>query len=111
LPGNGDVSRIQWFEAPRCFVFHFVNAYNEGDLTIIDLVRHPRMFDVDHNGPNEGTPVLVRWTLDRRNDRLSETGLDDHGNEFSRVNGRFGGQAYRYAYTAHWVLTSALAQR
>lgn len=102
LPRDGDVARIQWFEAPRCFVFHFVNAYDEGDLTIIDLARHPRMFDVDRNGPNEGAPVLVRWTLDRRTGRLSETGIDDRGNEFPRINGRFGGQAYRYAYTSHW---------
>ena len=102
LPRNGDVSNIQWFEAPRCFVFHFVNAYDDGDLTIIDVARHPRMFDLDHNGPNEGAPVLVRWTLDRRSGRLSETGIDDHGNEFPRINGRFGGQAYRFGYTAHW---------
>jgi carotenoid cleavage dioxygenase-like enzyme len=102
LPRDGDATRIQWFEAPRCFIFHFVNAYDEGDLTIIDLVRHPRMFDADHNGPNEGVPVLVRWTLDRRSGRLSEIGIDDFGNEFPRINGRFGGQAYRYAYTAHW---------
>ncbi|MGE0665615.1 MAG: carotenoid oxygenase family protein [Sphingomonadales bacterium] len=102
LPRDGDVSRIQWFEAPRCFVFHFVNAYDEGDLTIIDVARHGRMFDTDVNGPGESTPVLVRWTLDRRTGRLSETGLDDRGNEFPRINGRLGGQAYRYAYTAHW---------
>ena len=37
LPRNGDVSRIQWFEAPRCFAFHFANAYDDGDLTIVDL--------------------------------------------------------------------------
>jgi carotenoid cleavage dioxygenase-like enzyme len=102
LPRDGDVSRLQWFDAPRCFIFHFVNAYDEGDLTIIDLARHPRMFDLDQNGPNEGAPVLVRWTLDRRTGRLSETGIDDHGNEFPRINGRLGGQPYRFAYTAHW---------
>lgn len=102
LPRDGDVSRLQWFDAPRCFVFHFVNAYDIGDLTIIDVARHPRMFDRDPNGPNEGAPVLVRWTLDRRSGRLSETGIDDHGNEFPRINGRLGGQPYRYAYTAHW---------
>jgi carotenoid cleavage dioxygenase-like enzyme len=102
LPRDGDVSRIQWFDAPRCFVFHFVNAHDQGELTIVDLVRHPRMFDRDQNGPNEGKPVLVRWTLNRSTGQLSETAIDDHGTEFPRVNGRFGGQAYRYAYTAHW---------
>jgi carotenoid cleavage dioxygenase len=102
LPRNGDVSRLQWFSAPRCFVFHFVNAYDEGDRTIIDLIRHPRMFERDHHGPNEGVPVLVRWTLERTSGRLNESVLDDRGNEFPRINGRFEGQVYRYAYTAHW---------
>ncbi|MEN3166198.1 carotenoid oxygenase family protein [Gluconobacter sp. OJB] len=37
LPRNGDVTNIQWFEAPRCFVFHFMNAYDDGHLTLIDL--------------------------------------------------------------------------
>ena len=36
LPRDGDVSRLQWFETPRCFAFHFANAYDDGDLTIID---------------------------------------------------------------------------
>lgn len=102
LPRDGDVSQIQWFEAPRCFVFHFVNAYDQGDLTIIDLARHGRMFDADRHGPSGQAPVLVRWTLDRRTGRLSETGIDDRGNEFPRINGRMGGQAYRFAYTSHW---------
>jgi carotenoid cleavage dioxygenase-like enzyme len=70
LPRNGDVSRIQWFEAPRCFAFHFANAYDDGDLTIIDLPKHPRMFHTDQNGPNEGAPILVRWTLHRPSGRL-----------------------------------------
>jgi carotenoid cleavage dioxygenase len=102
LPRNGDVSRIQWFEAPRCFAFHFANAYDEGDLTIIDLAKHPRMFFTDQNGPNEGAPILVRWTLHRPSGRLTETIIDDRGDEFMRINGRYSGQAYRYVYSAHW---------
>lgn len=102
LPRDGDVSRLQWFETPRCYAFHFANAYDEGDLTIIDLAKHPSMFRTDQNGPNEGAPILVRWTLNRSTGRLTETVLDDHGNDFPRINGRHGGQPYRYMYTAHW---------
>ncbi|HKM71781.1 MAG TPA: carotenoid oxygenase family protein [Stellaceae bacterium] len=101
LPRNGDVSRIQWFAPPRCYAYHFANAYDDGDLTIIDLPRHPKMFATYQNGPNEGRPILVRWTLHRPSGRLTETVLDDRGNEFPRVNEGFRGQAYRYAYTAH----------
>ena len=102
LPRNGDVSRIQWFEAPRCFAFHFANAYDDGERTVLDLPRHERMFLTDQNGPNEGSPILVRWTLDRASGRLTESVLDDRGNEFPRINAQHGGQAYRFIYTAHW---------
>ena len=102
LPRDGDVSRLQWFETPRCFAFHFANAYDEGELTIVDLMKHPSMFRSDQNGPNEGAPILVRWTLNRRNGRLTETVLDDRGNEFPRINGRHGGQPYRYLYMSYW---------
>src|SRR5262249_39620871 len=102
LPRNCDVSRLQWFETPRCFAFHFANAYDDGDLTIVDLMKHPRMFFTDQNGPNEGAPILVRWTLNRKSGQLTEAVIDDRGNEFARINGRFGGQPYRYIYTAHW---------
>jgi len=60
------------------------------------------MFRTDQNGPDEGAPILVRWTLNRATGRLTETVLDDRGNDFPRINGRHGGQPYRYIYTAHW---------
>ncbi len=101
LPRDGDVGRLRWFEAPRCFVFHFLNAYDDGDRTIVDLVRHPRMFAADQSGPNEGPPMLARWTLDRSSGRLAETILDERGPEFPRINGSFAGRPYRYGYTAH----------
>lgn len=102
LPRDGDGSRLQWFETPRCYAYHFANAYDDGDRTIIDLPKHPAMFWRDQNGPNEGAPILVRWTLDRASGRLTETVLDDHGTDFPRINGRHAGQDYRYLYTAHW---------
>jgi carotenoid cleavage dioxygenase len=102
LPRSGDVSAIQWIEVPRCFAFHFANAYDDGDLTIVDLMKHKRMFLTDQNGPNEGAPILVRWTIHRPSGRLTEQVIDDRGNEFPRINGRYSGQAYRYIYSAFW---------
>jgi carotenoid cleavage dioxygenase len=64
--------------------------------------RHPRTFDQDWQGPNEGTPVLARWTLDRARGRFAERVLDDHGSEFPRIDDRRGRRDYRYAYAAHW---------
>ncbi len=59
VPRDGDVGRLRWFEAPRCFVFHLLNAYDDGDRTIVDVVRHPRMFADEQAGPGEGLPALM----------------------------------------------------
>jgi carotenoid cleavage dioxygenase len=103
LPRSGDLGGLQWFEVPACYVFHVVNAYEaEGGEVVVDVVRHPRTFDQDRQGPNEGAPDLVRWTLDRTGGRITERVLDDHRGEFPRINDRCGGKNYHYAYTAHW---------
>ena len=103
LPRNGDVAQLVWFEAPSCFVFHFLNAYDEGHRVVVDVIRHPKMFDKDRLGPNEGRPVLARWILDRTTGKLSESLLDDRGCEFPRLNSAFTGAPYRYGYSAHWA--------
>ena len=105
LPRDGDVGRLRWFEAPRCFVFHLLNAYDDGDRTIVDVVRHPRMFADEQAGPGEGLPALARWTLDRSSGRLVEATLDERGPEFPRINGAFAGRPYRYGYTARSSIT------
>jgi carotenoid cleavage dioxygenase-like enzyme len=102
LPRNGNPTAIQWFEAPECFVFHFLNAYDSGESVIVDVCRHPKMFATDIRGTNEGKPVLARWVLDRKTGRLVETVVDDHGTEFPRINGAYEGLPYRYGYTAGW---------
>ncbi len=106
LPRDGDVGRLRWFEAPRCFVFHLLNAYDAGDRTIVDVVRHPRMFADEQAGPGEGLPALARWTLDRSSGRLVEAILDERGSEFPRINGAFAGRPYRYGYTARSSITA-----
>ena len=103
LPRNGDLGGLTWFETRACYVFHIVNAYEaEGGEVVVDVVRHPRIFHQDVQGPTEGPPLLVRWTLDRARGRMTESILDDHRGEFPRTNDLRGGQDYRYAYTAHW---------
>ena len=106
LPRDGDVGRLRWFEAPRCFVFHILNAYDDGDRTIDDVVRHPRMFADEQAGPGEGLSALARWTLDRSSGRLVEAILDERGPEFPRINGAFAGRPYRYGYTARSSITA-----
>jgi carotenoid cleavage dioxygenase-like enzyme len=77
-----------------------MNAYDDGEQVVMDVVRHPKMFASEMRGPSEGRPALVRWRMDPSTGRLSETMLDDRSLEFSRFNDARAGQAYRFGYTA-----------
>ncbi|MCU1649855.1 MAG: Carotenoid cleavage oxygenase [Pseudonocardia sp.] len=93
--GNTDV---RWFDVEPCYVFHPLNAYDEGDTVVLDVVRHPKMFATDFNGPNEGQPTLDRWTVDLADNKVRESRLDDHPQEFPRVDERLVGRRHRYGY-------------
>ncbi|QRP48295.1 carotenoid oxygenase family protein [Amycolatopsis sp. FDAARGOS 1241] len=93
--GNGDV---RWFDVEPCYVFHPLNAYDDGDRVVLDVVRHSRVFDRALHGPAEGVPTLDRWTVDLAAGKVLEERLDDHGQEFPRVDERLVGRAHRYGY-------------
>ncbi len=85
---------------------HLLNACDDGDRTIVDIVRHPRMFADEQAGPGEGLPALARWALDRSSGRLVAAIRDERGPEFPRINGAFAGRSYRYGYTARSSITA-----
>lgn len=99
LPRDGDLAGLRWIEAPACYVFHVMNAFDEEGAVVLDVVRHPRMFDRERRGPSEGDPPLVRWRIDPSTGRLRQSVLEERGCEFPRFNDGFGGRPYRYGYT------------
>ena len=54
LPREGGSDDVRWFDIDPCFVFHTLNAYEDGDTVVVDVVRHDRMFATVLNGPDEG---------------------------------------------------------
>jgi carotenoid cleavage dioxygenase-like enzyme len=103
LPRDGNLDQLKWFDAPTCFVFHFVNAYENDGKVIADVMRHPRALEAGHHvSPDAGKPLLARWTFDPERGTLTEALLDDHGTEFPRFDSRLAGQSYRYCYSSHW---------
>ncbi|MFD0259584.1 carotenoid oxygenase family protein [Kitasatospora indigofera] len=99
LPREGSDADVLWLEIDPCFVFHPVNAYEEGDRTVIDVIRHERVFDRDQLHPTESAPTLWRWTVDRRHGTVREHRLDGRVQEFPRIDERFAGSRHRYAFT------------
>ncbi len=100
LPREGDASQVRWLEVPLCYVFHPLNAYETVDgQVVLDVVRHPKMFDRERLGPNEGTPTLDRWLLDPSSGKVREERLDDRGQELPRHDERRVGKPIRYGYS------------
>ena len=99
LRRDGDGSDVRWFDVEPCYVFHPLNAYDDGDQIVVDVVRHPKMFADERFGPNEGPPTLDRWTIDLAAGKVLEERLDDHGQEFPRVDERVVGRRHRYGYS------------
>lgn len=98
MPREGVNADVRWFDVEPCYVFHPMNAYDDGDTVVLDVVRHPKMFDTDHLGPNEGTTTLERWTVDLADGKVRESRIDDRGQEFPRVDERLVGKRHRYGY-------------
>ncbi len=98
LPRTGTADDVKWFDVEPCYVFHPLNAYDDGDQVILDVVRHPRMFATDRHGPNEGGTTLDRWTIDIPAGKLREERVDDHSQELPRVDERRVGRRHRFGY-------------
>ncbi|MCZ8378270.1 carotenoid oxygenase family protein [Mycobacterium sp. CPCC 205372] len=98
MPRDGDSADVRWFDVEPCYVFHPMNAYEDGDTIVLDVVRHPKMFDTDHLGPNEGPPTLDRWTVDLADGKVRESRIDDRAQEFPRIDERLVGKRHRYGY-------------
>ena len=91
---------MRWFDVDPCYVFHPLNAYDDGDDVVIDVVRWDGMFRKGHQGPIESGQhsSLRRWTVDRPRGKVREDVIDDRPQEFPRVDERLVGRRHRYGY-------------
>lgn len=103
LPRESSADAIRWFEVPQCYVFHPLNAYDEQDAIVLDVVRHPRVFADAAKGFEPST--LDRWTVDLRAGRVTDRCLDDTPQEFPRVDERLVSRRHRYGYSVGNAIT------
>jgi carotenoid cleavage dioxygenase len=96
---DSDGSDVRWFDVEPCYVYHPLNAFDDGDRVVADVVRHPSTFATNTYGPIDGPPTLERWTFDLGSGKVVEERLDDRPQEFPRVDERRVGHPHRYGYT------------
>jgi carotenoid cleavage dioxygenase len=106
MPRDGGDDDVRWFDVEPCYVFHPMNAYDDGDTVILDVVRHETMFKHSTIGPNDQqVPTLDRWTVDLSAGKVREERLDDRGQEFPRVNDTLAMSRHRFGYSVESVNT------
>lgn len=98
MPREGNNADVRWFDVEPCFVFHPMNAYDDGNSVVLDVIRHPTMFDTNLHGPSEGPPTLDRWTINLASGTVREERLDDQAQEFPRIDDRRVGKNHRFGY-------------
>lgn len=95
-----------WIEIDPCYVFHPLNAHDDGATVVMDVVRHPTMFRVEMDGPNDGDPWLERWVFDLERRSFSSSVIDDAAQEFPRIDERRTGLRHRYGWSAGASITT-----
>jgi carotenoid cleavage dioxygenase len=98
MPRGGGNADVRWFDIEPCYVFHPMNAYEDGGRVIVDVARYRELWreSTDRFEPAR----LHRWEIDPVQGRVSESPLDDRAVEFPRVDDRLAGSRYRYGYAA-----------
>jgi carotenoid cleavage dioxygenase-like enzyme len=102
---NAGVETIRWFETEACYVFHPMNAWEEGTRIFADVMEYPTapLFP-DANGARGASTVarLVRWTFDLAGEtnRIKREPIDDMPGEFPRFDERRAGLSYRHGWFA-----------
>ncbi len=96
---------VRWFEVDACYVFHPMNAWEEGEVVFADVMEYaaaPLFPNPDGTINRDGGARLVRWRIDLGGDshRVTREPLDDLAGEFPRFDERRAGRAYRHGWFA-----------
>ncbi len=106
IPRHGRAADVRWFEAESCYMYHSINAYEEGDTIVLTgcRVRDPIPEKQETSGrvarldTIELVPTLHEWRFDVKTGATRERQLDDLATEFPRINDGLQGTRARYSY-------------
>lgn len=100
MPRNGSSKDVKWFDVDPCYIYHTMNAYEQGDEIIVNA---PRLVGYTSVGmENPPIPMLHQWTLNLKTGAKSERQLDDLGVDFPTVANTHVGLLSRYGYVAEF---------
>ncbi len=102
IPRRGQGRDIRWFNIEPCYVFHTLNAWEDGDEVVLLGCRMETFpEEVASGGPtpaNARGPSLHRWSFNLRTGAVRENAVEAPSCEFPRFRESLMGRATRFAY-------------
>lgn len=106
VPRTGGDADVRWFEIDPCYVFHFLNAWEDGDVITAYGCRMPSV-DLDFERAKERSGGrmpdgvgLTKWTIDLAAGTCSEELVDDTRSDFPRLHDGFLGLPHRFGHAS-----------
>ena len=90
VPRKGFSRDALWFEVEPCWVYHFLNAFEDGRQIVVHGCKRP--------GWPQGAAVLNEWRIDMANASVAEKAVDLAPSEYPAINSKFIGRRARYGY-------------
>ena len=109
IPRHGDGKQIKWFEFPGCYIYHVINAWENGDeiqLYCCKMIDNGREMARKFGAYAPMVDVLAlravttKWTMNLKTGACKEEQLDDAVNEFPTINLNYAGRPSRHSYHA-----------
>jgi len=109
IPRLGTDADVRWFEAEPCYVYHTINAWEEGNEVVMvgcriadPLMGDPSNPQLSHAVPSIGLqrlePYLHEWRFNLETGKTTERKLSDVLVEFPRMDNRLLGVKSRYSF-------------
>jgi len=119
IPRFGTNADVRWFEASPAYIYHTVNAWEDGDTVVMVgcKIENPLAGDKTNPAMKRQIPTLgvlllapafYRWTFDLKTGTTREEALDDALAEFPRMNNERLGHKTRFSYHQRVAPTETL---
>ncbi len=99
MPRDGTNADVVWMEISDCYIFHTLNAYEEGDKIILEAARNEKLWAGGADS-FDGRPYLYRFEIDLIKKSVKESQVEEMPVEFPQLDRRTIGRKQRYGYAA-----------
>lgn len=109
----------KWFEFPTCYIYHVINAWEEGDEVVMAACKMvDNGFGLDPKSYGAYAPMVAvlalraqpfLWRMNMKTGQGREEQIDDALSEFPVINGNYTAKKSKYSY--HVVMDDHVEQR